>query len=160
MARVRVRVKETDRGYKRLVREIQKPMVTATVGLQGREGRAKSGDGDATLAEVGTSNEFGTQAGVPERSFLRSTVDAGTPKYLKLMRGVARAAVDGKTTIRKGIGLVGEIVVGDVKQAIANGIPPPNAESTIVAKGSSTPLVNFGQLRGGITKRVKRGKRT
>ena len=38
-----------------------------------------------------------------------------------------------------------------MQEAISAGIDPPNAESTIKAKGSSTPLVDDGTLRQSIT---------
>ena len=36
--------------------------------------------------------------------------------------------------------------VGDVQQRMKAGIDPPNAESTVERKGSSTPLIDKGQL--------------
>ena len=175
----RVRIKRTDRGYNRIVRILKKSRVDITVGIRGAQARKKhvaaasdtafsalesidtetgeiteSDVTPPTIADVATFNEFGT--GVPERSFLRSTFDAGTRKYFKLLKGVAQSTIEGKIAFNKGAALVGEVVVGDVKQAIADGVPPPNAESTIEAKGSSTPLIDSGQLRGSITKRVKR----
>lgn len=158
MARSRVRVKTIDRGWNKLRREIKKQRLIITVGIQGREAVAKSGGDETALsvADVGAVNELGL--GVPERSFLRSTIDSGKSKYLKLLNGVADASLAGKITLVQGAKLVGEVVVGDVKESIADGIPPPNAESTIVAKGSSTPLINKGQLRGSITSKVEASK--
>ncbi len=123
------------------------------VGVQGKDADARPTGGDATLAQIAAFNEFGM--GVPERSFIRSTLDAGARKYNAIMKKVGDAAVAGKITVETGAMLVGTVVEGDVKQAISNGIPPPNAESTIAAKGSSTPLINEGQLRGAITADVK-----
>lgn len=129
-----------------------------TVGVQGREAVAKSGgDEDAlSVADVAAVNELGL--GVPERSFLRATIDSGKRKYLGLLSGIADASLAGKISLVQGARLVGEVVVGDVKEAIADGVPPPNAESTIVAKGSSTPLIKSGQMRGSITSKVEASK--
>ncbi len=156
----RVRVKRVDRGWKKARRLIKQPRVLISVGVQGREGNAKSGDEDGapSVADVAAINELGL--GVPERSFLRSTIDAGRGKYAKLLRGIGQAAIEGKINLRAGAGIIGEVVVGDVKQSISNGIPPPNAESTIVAKGSSTPLIDSGQMRGSITSKVTKSKLT
>lgn len=154
----RVRVKKIDRGWKKVSRLIKQRRMLITVGVQGREADAKSGDeeGALTVADVAAINELGL--GVPERSFLRSTIDAGRGKYASLMRGIARAALDGKIDLKRGAKIVGEVVVGDVKQSIGAGVPPPNAESTILAKGSSTPLIASGQMRGSITSKVSTAK--
>ena len=158
MSRARVRVKTTDRGWKRIRREIKKERLVITVGIQGKEAITKAGgEADApTVADIAAINELGM--GVPERSFMRSTIDAGQRKYLALLNGIGDASVAGKLSLTRGAKIVGEIVVGDMKQAISAGIPPPNAESTIVAKGSSTPLVNTGQMRGAITSKVEASK--
>ncbi len=157
MSRARVRVKKIDRGWKRIRREIKKERLVITVGIQGKEAITKAGgEADATVADIAAINELGM--GVPERSFMRSTIDAGQRKYLALLNGIGDASVAGKLSLTRGAKIVGEIVVGDMKQAISAGIPPPNAESTIVAKGSSTPLVNTGQMRGAITSEVEASK--
>lgn len=154
MARARVKVVDRDRGWNRVKRELKKGRVEVTVGVQGRAADAPHGaDGKLTNADIAAINELGL--GVPERSFLRATLDANRARYIKLLKGVGDAAVAGKATLEQGAALVGEIAVGDVKQAIADGIPPPNAPSTIQRKGSSTPLIASGQMRGSITKRVK-----
>lgn len=129
-----------------------------TVGVQGKDARAKSSDDEdaPTVADVAAFNELGL--GVPERPFLRSTIDAGKTKYLQLLSGIGDASVSGKISLVRGAKIVGEVVVGDVKQAMADGIPPPNAESTIKQKGSSTPLIDKGQLRGSITSKVEAHK--
>lgn len=170
-----------DRGWNKTRRILVTPRRDILVGVQGREGSRKhvapetdttssalesvdtetgeittGGGSAASVADVAAINEFGM--GVPERSFLRSTIDAGRGKYAKLLRGIGQAMVAGKISPSRGAALVGEIVVGDIKQTIADGVPPPNAESTIVAKGSSTPLIASGQLRGAITYRVKTSK--
>lgn len=154
----RVRVKRIDRGWKKIRKNLKSQRMIITVGVQGKEASAKSGDGEdaPTVADVAAFNELGL--GVPERSFLRSTIDGGRRKYLQLLNGVGDASVAGKIPVVRGAKIVGEVVVGDVKQAIADGIPPPNAESTIVQKGSSTPLIDTGQLRGSITSKVEASK--
>lgn len=152
----RVRVKRIDRGWNQIRKKIKNQRWTITVGVQGKEADTTSEDGDTTLADVAVINEMGL--GVPERSFIRSTLDANRRRYNALMGGVGDAAVAGKITVERGAKLVALVVEGDVKQAIADGIPPPNEESTIKAKGSSTPLIDTGQLRGAITSKVEASK--
>ena len=157
-ARARVKVIKRDRGWDKIRKQIKQDPLIIAVGIQGKEALAKAGgeEDGLTVAEVAAVNEFGM--GVPERSFLRSTIDAGEAKYKGLLRGIGNATVAGKITLVRGAKIVGEVVVGDVKQSIADGIPPPNAESTIVAKGSSTPLIRTGQMRGSVTSKVTASK--
>ena len=42
----------------------------------------------------------------------------------------------------------------EIQQRISDGIPPQNAPYTINKKGSSTPLVDTGQLRSSISFKV------
>jgi len=154
VGRTRVKVVDRDRGFKRIRRELRSRRIEITVGVQGPLGAAvHGGSGDATVADIAAFNELGL--GVPERSFLRSTLDANAKKYRKLLAGVGQAAIDGRVTLEQGAGIVGEVAVGDAKQAIADGIPPPNAPSTIERKGSSRTLIDTGQMRSAITKQVK-----
>lgn len=151
-------MKRVDRGWNKIRASIKGLKVIVTVGVQGRAAVSKhGGDEDGpTMADVAVVNEMGM--GVPERSFLRSTIDGGKQKYVKLLHGIGDATVAGKISVVRGAKLVGEVVVGDVKQAIADGVPPPNAEATIERKGSSTPLIDTGQLRGSITSKVEASK--
>jgi hypothetical protein len=148
-------IRETDRGWDRIVREVKSSRGAAiAVGIQGDAASQQHDESDLTNAEIGAIHEHGA-VNLPARSFLRSTVDTNTPKYQKLVRGVADAVLAGKVDMVTGLDLVGEVIVGDVKQAIADGIPPPNAPSTIERKGSATPLVNKGQLRNAITSETR-----
>lgn len=104
---------------------------------------------DLTNAELATIHEFGApRAGVPERSFLRSTADLKRREWLALLVKVLQAAVDGKTTVQVALELVGQKAVADVVARIRNGagIPPPLKPATIAAKGSTRPLVDTGRL--------------
>jgi hypothetical protein len=150
-------IRESDHGWKRIAREVRaNARTTLAIGIQGAQGSRKHVDSELTVAEIATLNEHGT-SGIPARSFLRSTVDTNEPKYRKVLRGVADAVIAGKLDARTGLELVGEIIVGDVKQAIADGIPPPNAPSTIAAKGSSVPLIDSGQMRNSVTADIREG---
>lgn len=119
------------------------------------------GSGPTTL-QVAMWNEFGV--GVPERSFLRSTFDLKVNEYRKnVVRGMAREVYEAartKRTLTAGTSITLKRLAlkmeGDIKRRIgARQIPPPNAPSTIARKGSSTPLVDSGQLRRTITGAVR-----
>lgn len=113
-----------------------------------------------TVVEIAAIHEFGL--GVPERSFVRAYIDENEGRIrqmlLALMRGaIERALTQGRAgkiddTARRGVlSKLGMKMVGEIQQRISRGIAPALAESTIARKGSSTPLIDTGQLRSSIT---------
>lgn len=52
------------------------------------------------------------------------------------------------------LALSGEFLASKMVEEIQSGIPPALAQSTIDAKGSSTPLIDTGQMMGDITSKV------
>jgi hypothetical protein len=112
-----------------------------------------------TVLEVAIWNEFGTEH-IPARSFIRETLDIHADAILTLARRLAKAVELGRMDEKQAMGLLGEHVVGLMKERIANhGAPAafaPNAPRTIAKKGSSTPLIaHTGQLRNSITYRIE-----
>jgi len=119
-------------------------------------------ESDLTVAEYAAVNEFGSSDGrVPERSFLRSTVDENNAKYIDLMakgtdKAIERAlkGADSGEALRQELGKVGLRAERDVKRKIRDLRDPPNAERTIAEKGSSNPLIDTGRMRQSISHRV------
>ena len=112
-----------------------------------------------TVLEVAIWNEFGTSK-IPERSFIRETLDLYEAEILKLAARLGKAVALGRMDNQQAMSLLGEHVVGLMKERIANrGAPKafaPNAPRTVAQKGSSTPLIaHTGQLRNSITYRVE-----
>lgn len=110
---------------------------------------SQAGSGGITLLEVATINEFGL-GNVPERSFIRDWADQNEARNADNLRKVAAVIIRGGYTIEVGLGRLGALYQGEIQNRISAGIPPPNAPSTIQKKGSSTPLINTGQLRSSI----------
>jgi hypothetical protein len=115
-----------------------------------------------TLLELAAIHEFGSpKANIPERSFIRSTFNnpAGQEELKRVYAKLAKAVMNGKMTAEKALELLGMQAM--VKNTILSGegVPPPNAISTIIAKGSSRPLVDTGQLVGSITYEVRAKKK-
>lgn len=151
-------VKDTDLGAQAMVARVKaaaSPRVL-TVGVHGEEGGAATQDGKTTVGDVATANEFGL--GVPERSFIRAWADENADRHQADLRKIGEAIVKG-TIPSADVGLeqLGLRFVGEVQARIASGIPPENAPATVARKGSSTPLINFGQLRSSIRHKVGPG---
>jgi phage gpG-like protein len=114
-----------------------------------------------TLLELAAIHEFGSPAAnIPERSFLRSAFnDPEGKKELKaLYAKLAKAVVSGRMSAEKAIELLGMKMAAMVKNRIVQGVWPPNRPTTVERKGSSTPLVDTGQLYGAITYEIRSKK--
>ncbi len=187
------RVIDSDRGYRELLRglaELGEPSVY--VGILQDKGmlrerreykRTKGGkitkkrrriaveDPEAiTLVEIATINEFGSEDGrVPERSFMRSTIDENEKRYQRRLDAVAGKTVDamveggtaaGEAAMREGLGQLGLLVERDIKSKIRDLREPPNAPATLAQKyPGDNPLIETGRMRQAISFRVEVGKK-
>lgn len=106
------------------------------------------------IAAVQAWNEFGTRTPngevlVPERPAVRNAVRASEDG----VREIIRENIDseaGRADLKLA-GLVGEHVKGQVQRSIEALKAPPNAPSTIDAKGSSNPLIDVGDMKNSWT---------
>lgn len=161
-----VNVKVIDRGWE-AIKERTRALrggAVCSIGVQGPQGAANHQDSRLTVAAIATVHEFGKviqqpRMGrtivIPERSFLRATVDQYEQAILRRQVLLQQGYVLGKFELKASMELLGQYVVGLIKQRIANGIAPPNSPYTIAKKGSSKPLIDTGQLRNAITYKVE-----
>lgn len=91
---------------------------------------------------------------IPERSFLRSTFDEKSEDWLKFMKNHIPKVITSDMQARQLMELLGTKITSDIQKKIKDINDPPNAPSTIAAKGSSNPLIDTGGLRMRITYRV------
>lgn len=139
-------VRDIDSGYKDLLKALRLDSLEVRVGVF-----AESGDENVLKAAV---NEFGTADGrIPERSFLRSTVDKGQTRYAILLQEATKQVVLGRADWEAAFGQVGRIAVNDVRGTIID-MKPGNAASTIAKKGRDEPLVDTGEMAASIESRV------
>lgn len=110
----------------------------------------------SSLVVKALANEFGT-ATIPERSFLRSTLDRRRVEYADILAELVNRSLDGQPA-RIDLERLGAIVVGDVQMTISSNVPPPNAASTIRRKRSSRTLIDTGRLRQSISYEVAMGE--
>lgn len=135
------------------------------VGVQGTRAAANVQDTTLTYAELARIHEFGatvrTKKGaiikIPERSFLRATIDQYRTAIQKRATALGKGVLLDLFTVEQALELLGEYAVGLIRQRMADGIPPPNAPSTIKRKGSSKPLIDTGGLRASISHRPEVG---
>ena len=165
-----VKITTRDNGANALLARAKKmgQVVTLTVGIHESKGDqtklvpakgllaglGKNAPNGVRVIDVANWMEFGTST-VPARSFIRAWFDETQAADRKQIRKVMRAALDGELTQDQALEILGLRFVGSIQERISKGIPPPLAQSTIDRKGSSTPLIDTGQLRSSITHEVR-----
>lgn len=156
MAKSRVKVR--DLGYASVLKELKATEgVHITVGVHGDQ-KPRSGGTPMTL--VAAANEFGTTDGrVPERSFIRATVDSRRNDIAEVMQKQMKLLEDGKRSAKDVAEIVGLWTANAIKKYMTDLQEPPNAPSTVARKGSSNPLIDTGQLRSAVTHKVVIGKK-
>ena len=168
MAGATFKLTERDFGWNHLkeaVLKLGERGAFTLVGVQGREAAANVQNTALTYAQLARIHEFGatirTKKGaiikIPARSFLQATIDKYRADIQKRAVAFGKGVVLDLFTPEQALELLGEYVVGLIRQRMADGIPPPNRPSTIKRKGSSKPLIDTGGLRGSITHRPEVG---
>ncbi|MBC6714692.1 hypothetical protein H9Q09_00640 [Aurantimonas sp. DM33-3] len=117
----------------------------------------------AKLARAGVKTPRGGGFGgpIPERPMLRSTMRANRGKYQHAMkaemRGIVRAIIAGHRVDPEAIlSRLGILAQGDVQSTITSLQSPPNSPVTIRLKGSSSPLIDTGEMRARVSYSVEK----
>lgn len=147
-------IKDDKREQKRLEKILQKMAETPHVAVGILQDKPVS-DGFSIL-DLATVHEFGSKNGrIPQRSFIRSTCDAGQQKYIKLMAKLQGMYIHGKIALKQALSMIGSVVEKDIVQTINRGLEPALKPSTIKRKKSSKPLIDTGRLKGSVTHDVR-----
>lgn len=144
-----------DRGLAKVLAKLQRAgQVAGAVGVFGEKAAETHPlRENITVGEVAIINEYGSKrAGVPRRSFLKSTFDGNRGRIQQLIATGVRRIVEGADiTPEQMFHDVGEKIANAVKQTIARGdVPPPDAPRTVRDKGHDETLVNTGALEHAI----------
>lgn len=142
---------DIDRGEKEILRQVaemkKKPYVK--VGILGNAGNHKE-TGTPVVLYAG-ANEFGTKDGrVPERSFIRSTMDQQRRNLNAETEKLVKQISQGRQTVMSVLKILGLSIQSKIRKKITTLSSPPNRPSTIAKKGSSNPLIDTGQMRSSI----------
>ncbi len=130
--------------------DLQKINKTIRIGIFGGKTRT---DTNLTNADIGSVMEFGSNTQqIPARSFLRMPIEFNKKKIID------KAFQELKSTdISNVLTRVGLFIEGIIQKAFATrgfGNWADNTQSTIGKKGSSSPLIDTGQLRKSIASKV------
>ena len=164
-----VKIKDERKKFdalQKMLKTTKKNKPHVAVGIHQAEGsQPKEEDSPFTLADVASANEFGTQneSGteiIPSRSFLRSTYDENQGRFFALLRRYRNELLTDKKTMFQVLSFVGQFAQKQVVLKIVAGGTPftPNAPRTEQAKGSTSPLIDTGQMRQSIRYEVRNAK--
>jgi hypothetical protein len=142
-----------DNGYRKVVANVAS--LRAPVGVKVGILDDKPHSDGATVADIALVHEYGL-GDVPERSFLRAWVDENKTEIQARLKKETEGVIFGQHTADEAMNRFGLWAVGEIKKRIVAGISPPLDPATIKAKGSSTPLVDTGQLISSITHAITR----
>ena len=107
------------------------------MGTPRRYGRRKA----ISASDVAAFNEFGG-GHTPPRPFLRTCFEKNVRKWNNFVRDRLVRYPEVETTFWK----LGEKIKGDLSETVIGWTTPPNAPSTIKAKGFNNPLVDSGNM--------------
>jgi hypothetical protein len=140
-------VKDIDRGWNNIVRELEKAkgMEVAVGILEGSQNEGQS------IAEYATYSEFGTD-NVPSRPFMATSFDENVAEINSDFKRQADAMVQGKRTANEALTVIGQKHAGRIQTTITGrNFLPRLAPSTIAAKkGSTKTLVDTGAMANAV----------
>lgn len=174
-------IKERDRGMKEIFKRVREMHgnIQVAVGIRGesaydkvaslQEGGIYVAPDALNLVDIATIHEYGTESKggyIPERSFIRATVEDNRTRYEDFLYRMAGQILDPKKKLdpKKALALLGELVKLDIQRRIRKGIAPKLSDRTIAARvkagnTSTIPLIVTGQLIGAISYDVREGEK-
>ncbi len=157
-------VVDIDLGYDAILQEIEKlSKTTLLVGIQEKaktQSQTKNGRTQKpglSVAEYAAKNEFGTNK-IPQRSFMRTAFDENLATIERVAADQYGKIIDGSIKIEQGLGIIGQVVTALIQRKIQAIQFPPNSPATIAIKGSSKPLIDFGQMVKSVTYAIRTRK--
>lgn len=149
-------VVDIDRGWERISHTIGDAAKGAyvKVGVMGNESARDEG-GPLDNVDIAIIHEFGAEY-IPERSFLRSALDAQRSNLNEMKVKLWAKIVFGEVSLRRALALLGTKHRADVQERITELREPPLADATIARRRnkSDNPLVDTGQLRRSVNYEV------
>lgn len=147
-------VEHWSKGLRGRLDDINK--TTLKVGVTERSGAAVHPNGNGkTVGDIAFFNEYGTMT-IPARSFIRDWVDGNIDKIAKQIGADTMRVLMAKESWEKALKQRGSVYRQEVLRRIHDGIPPPNAESTLAQKQGDTPLIDTTTLINAIVYEVSK----
>lgn len=162
MARRSARIVDKDLGYDRIVQELERfKKSSVQIGFQAGSVTHTQTKGDRvqepgiSMPMIAARNEFGF-GNIPARPFMSTSFDENQQRIQRFIISQYNSVVDGVRSADQALGLIGQYMVGLIQRKIRQITTPPNSPVTIAIKGSSKPLIDFGQMIQSVTYVVRR----
>lgn len=126
--------------------------VSVRAGVIGELAQKEHNDSDISTGLLAAYMEYGT-ATIPPRSLVKTPFKKNEAKYRQMLRTGFKPIAEGLTA-EQVLAPIGEFMAKDMQAAVREGIPPPNAPSTIARKESTTPLIETTVLVESISSEV------
>lgn len=140
---------------KRQLKLLDKSFVT--IGIHEEAGKYPSGEGrnPPSIGQVGFWNEFGTE-NIPERSFMRSTVDENKASLDRETLKMKNDILSGRRTVDNALSRVGFRIQELIRGKIEALRTPPNAPATIKGKPETgdNPLIDSRLMKRSVNYEV------
>ena len=148
MLRVTVKIERKGVDLAKLVKRIEQSLAAGpTMVKVGFPAGKARGD----LISIAFWNHEGTSRGIPPRPFITRAIFEGKEQIRSDLRTIAKGVFQGNADLRAGLARVGMMGQNLIQQKIGSNLPPPNAPSTVAAKGSSRTLVDTGRMMASVT---------
>lgn len=145
-------VKDIDLGWEKIIKNMKTlDKKVLKVGIQ--EGDM-SADGKNTMAYIGSIHEYGVEH-IPQRSFIRSTLDDNSSQIANLSGQLGAKIIEGNQTPEQALNLIGLKVAGMIQEKITDGNFTPLSPATVRAKGDNKPLIDTGRMRASIKHKLE-----
>lgn len=146
-SRTTLTVTDTDRGWRKLRRLIFGGRPSVTVGIHGAEkGRTEGAINNVGLAAI---HEFGSAlAGIPERSFIRLTVDEQLKTWERLLNKLGGSIYALELGTEQALNIMGLRMASDMQRTISKqpSVWDDLKPATIRAKASNKALIDTREL--------------
>ncbi|ADG20391.1 conserved hypothetical protein [Paraburkholderia atlantica] len=143
-----------DELFKRLGEAAKRDVV---VGYPVASGAQLHEDAGITNAQLAARLSFGDpEKGLPARPFLDQGMKSGQKKVVGALAQGLRKALRGEASVDDAFHLAGAVAVEEIKVEVRRGGQlAPNKADTIKRKGSSTPLIDEGNMLDAMTSEVR-----
>lgn len=146
MAKVKAKVRKEPKKAKEKAERILEEFSSANRVRVGFPENSNNYPDGTSVIMVAMVHEFGSPArGVPERSFIRSTINENRSAYIKASKTLFSKVVKGKIDMDRALGMLGQIVVGDINQKILDIDSPP------LKNRDGNPLWDTGHMAQSVT---------
>lgn len=142
-----VAIRDKDRGWNKITRNIVASNNWVTgVGFPGSAGISSAIVTRAAVHEYGSVSKK-----IPSRPFMRQAISLYKQQIQQRMDAEARGIIEGRHTARTAAARIGEFFTGAIKATFTRGTFRALKPRTILAKGSSRPLIDTGEMRNSVT---------